>query len=197
MKIIIALLTLFLIAQSTYAQNVRFTNGSFENGLMYPIADFSGNADAKTKLNENILEIVSVYKDQDYCISQHGFVQHNNFIQLNFYFNCIDMDESVKESHLFSLKTGEISLPSAMFDESEEKAYSKFLQKKISSHYNDNGKEAPSSEFLNELSIDDCNVNLLEKGIEITLNSQEDWPDASLLITWSELSPYLKHLRTR
>ncbi|MDG1331224.1 MAG: hypothetical protein P8P74_02765 [Crocinitomicaceae bacterium] len=143
------------------------------------------------------MELVSVYKDQDYCISQHGFVQHNNFLQLNFYFNCIDLDESVKASYLFSLSTGEISLPSAMIDEDKSKDYNEFFKKKIASHYTKNDKEVPSSEFLNELSIDDCEVNLLEKGLEISLNLQENWPDVNLLITWSELSPYFKHIRTR
>ena len=182
--------------QTVFSQNVRFSNGTLENGLSYPIAEFSGDEVAKKTLNQNILEIVSVYKDQDYCISQHGFVQHNNFIQINFYFNCIDLDQSKTESHLFNLSDGETCLPSEMFSK-EENGHNGFLHQKISNHYAENGKEAPSNEFMNTLTIDDCEVNLLKAGLEISLTSQEEWPDANLLIPWSELRPYLKHLKSR
>lgn len=195
MKKTLLLLSFFFGIYGASAQNIRFSNGTFENGLTYPIADFSGNTDAKTTMNENILKIVSIYKDQDYCISQHGFVQHNNFVQLNFYFNCIDLDESKTESHLFSMTDGEIAQPSDLFSEDEK--YQTFIRRKVSAHYAEHGKEVPESEFIDNLSINDCQVNLLKKGIELSLNSQENWPEQDLLITWSELSPYLKHLRTR
>ena len=196
MKNTIALFLLLFTAQTLIAQNVRFSNGAFDNGLMYPIGDYAGEVDAKKAFNANILEIVSEYKDQDYCISQYGFVQHNKFIQLNFYFNCIDMDESKTESYLFNLSNGEICLPSEMISE-DKKSFQTFLEKKISSHYTQNGKDAPTDEFLNELSFDTLNVNLLEKGLEISLDTHEDWPETSLLIAWSEISPYLKHLQSR
>ena len=190
------LLLLTLLAMNvSYAQNVRFSNSAFDNGLTYPVADYSGHPEGKKRLNENILEIVSTYKDQDYCISQYGYVQHNKFIQLNFYFNCIDLDESVRASYLFSLTDGELCQPSKMFSEDIERSLV-FIRKKISAHYTEHGKEVPS-EFIDALSIDDCDVNLLEAGLEISLDSQENWPEKDLIITWGELSPYLKHLQSR
>ncbi|MFK7786526.1 MAG: hypothetical protein AB8B56_15505 [Crocinitomicaceae bacterium] len=188
------LLILFTLPVS-HAQNVRFSTGALDNGLTYPIADYSGHPEAKKALNENILEIVSRFKDQDYCISQYGFVQHNKFIQLNFYFNCIDLDESEKPSYLFNLTDGELCPPSSMFSEDLESSQS-FFRKKISTHYAENGQEAPK-EFIHNLTIDDCTVSLLEKGLEISIESQENWPDKNLLITWAELTPYLKHLQSR
>lgn len=194
MKLLVLFISIFSI-NATFAQNIRFSNGAFDNGLIYPIAQYSGHEDAVKVLNANILEIVSIYKDQDYCIGQHGFVQHNNFVQLNFYFNCIDFDESKTESHLFSLESGEKCVPSEMFAETSEH-HDGYFRERIKSHYADNGIEVPE-EFIDGLTIDDCNVNLLEKGFEISLNQREDWPAENLLITWSELSPYLKHLRSR
>ena len=128
MKKTITLSLILLALQTVTAQNVKFSNGSFENGLMYPIAEYTGEADAKKAFNENILEIVSVYKDQDYCISQYGFVQHNKFIQLNFYFNCIDMESSKTESYLFNLKEGTTCLPSEMLSE-DENGFQDFFEK--------------------------------------------------------------------
>jgi len=191
----LVLIILICSVQLTLAQNVQFSNGAFDNGLIYPIAQHSGSPEAVKTLNDNILEIVSVYENQDYCIGQYGFVQHNRFVQLNFYFNCIDFDESKKESHLFSLESGEKCMPSEMFSETNEH-YNDFIRKKITTHYSENAIEAPK-EFISKLTIDDCHVNLLEKGFEISFEGREDWPDKNLIITWSELGPYLKHLRSR
>lgn len=195
MKQAITLLLILFLLPVTHAQNVRFSNGALDNGLTYPIADYSGHSEAKKVLNANILEIVSKFKDQDYCISQYGFVQHNKFIQLNFYFNCIDLDESERASYLFCLSDGELSPPSKMFSE-DLKGSQSFFRNKITAYYTENGVEAPS-EYIKSLTIDDCTVNLLEKGLEITNASREDWPDKNLLISWAELSPYLKHLQSR
>jgi hypothetical protein len=195
MRLTTLLLLTLLTLNVAHAQNVRFSNSAFDNGLTYPVADYSGHPEGKKKLNENILEIVSKYEDQDYCISQYGYVQHNKFIQLNFYFNCIDLDESERVSYLFSLTDGELCPPSKLFSEDIERSLA-FFREKISAHYVEHGKEAPS-EFIKELSIDDCSVNLLEEGLEVSLESQEDWPEKDLIITWGELSPYLKHLQSR
>lgn len=188
----IILLPLLFAFQIVTAQEVRFSERAFDNGLNYPVVDFSGNVDAKNALNENILEIVSKYENQEFCIGEYGFVQRTSFIQLNFYFNCIDMEVSKSESHLFDLSSGEICPPSTMFLKKEEKKYHAFLHKKISAHYVQNGKEVPTNEFLSKLSIDDCNVTLLEEGIEVSINAKEDWPENDLLIKWGELRPFLK-----
>ncbi|MFK7786527.1 MAG: hypothetical protein AB8B56_15510 [Crocinitomicaceae bacterium] len=188
----IILLPLLFIFQIVSAQEVNFSERAYDNGLTYPVAQFTGNADAEKSLNENILKIISTYEDQDFCIGEYGYVQRTSFIQLNFYFNCIDMDESKSESHLFSLSDGEVCPPSEMFLEGKEKLFRTFFGKKVSAHYIQNGKEAPSSEVMNELTIDDCETLLLEEGIQISIASKEDWPEDDLLIKWSELRPYLK-----
>jgi hypothetical protein len=74
-----------------------------------------------------------------------------------------------------------------MFVKKHEKRYHAFFHKKISAHYTQNGKDVPTSDFLNNLSIDDCNVILLEEGLEISLGTEEDWPEENLLIKWGEL----------
>lgn len=186
------LLPLLFVFQIVTAQEVKFSEGNYDNGLIYPIADFTGNVDAKNALNENIIEIVSEYQEQDYCVGQYGFVQRTSFIQLNFYFNCIDMDKSKSESHLFDLSNGEVCPPSEMFLKKTEKKYRAFFHKKVSAHYTQNGKTMPTTDFMNNLSIDDCDVILLEEGLEISLDSQKDWPEEKLLITWEEIRPFLK-----
>ncbi|MDG1331223.1 MAG: hypothetical protein P8P74_02760 [Crocinitomicaceae bacterium] len=187
----VILLPLLFVLQMVKAQEVKFSDGLYENGLIYPVVEFSGNVDAKNALNANILEIVSDYKEQDYCIGQYGFVQRTSFIQLNFYFNCIDLDESASESHLFNLSDGEVCSPSVMFREKHEKRYRAFFHKKVTAHYAQHEQEMPSNAFMNELSIDDCDVILLEEGLEISLDDQ-NWPSEKLLIKWEELRPFLK-----
>jgi len=189
----IILLPFLVIFQMVTAQDVKFSERAFDNGLIYPVAKFVGNADAEKALNENILAIVSKYENQDFCIGEFGYVQRTSFIQLNFYFNCIDMDKSLSESHLFNLADGEICPLSEMFMEEKEKNYRAFFHKKVVAHYSQNGKEMPSTDFMDNLSIDDCTVNLMEDGMEISLDSQ-DWPEEKLILTWNELHPFLKSI---
>lgn len=188
----IILLPLLLILQLVSAQDVKFSNGTYENGLIYPIAEFNGNAVTEKMLNKNILNIISNYQKQDYCIGQYGYVQQTSFIQLNFYFNCIDMDESAKESHLYSLDDGEPCPPSEMFIEKQKKGYLPYFRQRVSKHFIEFEKEAPSKEFLKSLSIDDCQVTLLEEGIKISINQAVNWPEEDLIISWGQLRPYLK-----
>lgn len=188
----IILLPLLFVFQIVTAQEVKFSNGEYDNGLIYPIAEFHGNAATEDMLNKNILKIVSGYQEKDYCIGQYGFVQQTSFIQLNFYFNCIDMDESTTESHLFSLEDGEPCAPSEMFIEKRKKGYLPYFKQRVSRHFIEFEKEEPSKEFLKSLSIDDCQVTLLEEGIKISIPNADNWPDEDLLLFWSELRPYLK-----
>lgn len=187
------LLPLLFVFQIVNAQDVKFSERAYDNGLIYPVAEFIGNADAEKALNENILEVVSKYEDQDFCVGEFGYVQRTSFIQLNFYFNCIDMDKSLNESYLFSLSDGEICPPSEMFMEEKEKNYRAYFHKKVVAHYTQNGKEMPASDFMENLSIDDCMVNLIEEGMEISLDSN-DWPEEKLILTWNELRPFLKSI---
>lgn len=186
------LLALSLFSQLVIAQEVKFTDGQYQNGLSYPIAQFGVNAQAETMLNKNIIHIVSNYEEQDYCIGQYGYVQQTNFIQINFYFNCIDMDESKNEFHLFSLDDGEPCPTSEMFLDKKKKGYRQFFSNRITAHFIENGKDAPSEERMKVMSIDNCTVKLLEKGIEISRPNDENWPEKNLMIDWSQIQPFLK-----
>lgn len=185
-------LPFLLVFQLAFSQEVKFTNGQFPNELIYPIVSLTGNPDAEKTLNENILSIVSEYENQDYCIGQYGYVQQTNFLQIQFYFNCIDMDESKNEIYLFSLANGQPCPPSEMFVDNQRKKYREFFRNKIASHFTENGKETPSNEFLESLTIDDCTIQLLEDGIEISLSTDANWPAKNLMLTWIEIRPYLK-----
>ncbi|MCJ8289051.1 MAG: hypothetical protein HRT58_06510 [Crocinitomicaceae bacterium] len=188
----LTLLALLLFSQLATAQEVKFTDGQYQNGLTYPIAEYSVSSEAETTLNNNILNIVSNYEEQDYCIGQYGYVQQTRFIQLHFYFNCMDMDESKNEFYLFSLDDGEPCPTSEMFLDKQKKHYRPFFSERIVSHYTENGKEAPSDELMKSLSIDDYIVKLLEKGIEISLPNDENWPSTNLIVSWVEIQPFLK-----
>lgn len=188
----LVLLALIPLSQLVTAQQVKFGEGQYPNGLVYPIAQLGSNPAAQTMLNKNIMLIVSEYEAQDYCIGQYGYVQQTNFIQMNFYFNCIDMDESKKESHLFSLDDGEPCPTSEMFLDKKKKAFRDYFIKKVNAHYVENGKTAPSDEQMKSISIDNCTAKLLEEGIEISRPNDENWPGTSMTILWSDVQSYLK-----
>ncbi len=186
------LLPFLLVFQLTQAQSLKFKNGQLDNGLVYPVVTLAGNPDGQQTLNASIQEIIAEYKEQDYCIGQYGYVQKANFLQLNFYFNCVDLDESRNEYHFFNLSTGERCLVSELFMEKQQKHYQPFFADHIRKHLIEHGKEAPSESFIESISIDECQVELIEEGIRISLDSYENWPNEKLVITWDELRPFLK-----
>lgn len=192
MKKRLILLSFLLATQLVQAQSLRFKNGQLDNGLVYPIVDVMGNPEAQKELNSAIQGIIAEYKEQDYCIGQFGYVQKANFLQLNFYFNCIDLDESKTENHFFDLSTGEACTISALFLEKQKKHYDSFFADHIVKHIIENGNDAPSDDFIDSISIEDCQVELVEEGMKINLKSYESWPNEALMISWEELRPFLK-----
>lgn len=186
------LLPLLLVVQLAQAQTVKFKNGQLDNGLVYPVVTLTGNPEGQSVINANIEEIIADYKEQEYCIGQYGYVQKTNFLQLNFYFNCVDLDESRNEYHFFNLTTGEKCLVSELFLENQQKYYQSFFADYITKHLIENGKETPSDSFTQSISIDECQVELIEEGIRISIATYEDWPSEKLVITWDELRPFLK-----
>lgn len=186
------LLTFLFLTQVNLAQEIKFSDGQLENGLGYPIAMIPSNIDAQKNLNENIQSIISTYRTQDYCVGQYGYVQHTGHIQIHFYFNCIDMDDSKNEYHLFNLADGKSCPPSDLFIAKEMKKFNVFFRKKISDHYVSMGSLAPGTEVLEALTIDDFIIELSENGISVKSTSLENWGADNLLLKWTEMQSYLK-----
>ncbi len=192
MRKISLLLPILLFAQSFHAQEITFTDARYSNGLLYPIATIKANPDAQKAMNEQILKIVSVYESQDYCIGQYGFVQQTGYIQLHFYFNCMDMDESQNMYYLFDLGNGQLCTTSEMFLDNQKEKLHRYLRSLVSDFYANNGKEPLQEEVLNQLSIDQFTVQLSEEGLMIRSTKLENWGTQDLVITWLDLRPYLK-----
>jgi hypothetical protein len=189
------LLPILLLFQFVGAQEVRFTEGKLPNGLVYPITEYTGNKQAQNTLNNNIFSIVSNYNDQDYCIGQFGYVQQTSYLQIHFYFNCIDLDESKNEYHLFNLLDGQPCAPSDMFLDKQKNNFQAFFQMEISNYLTKSGKGTFDSNQLGSLTIDDFEIQLLEKGILVLPKSEEHkaiWGTDKLNISWSSMRPYLK-----
>ena len=192
MRKITLLLPILLFAQLIHAQEIKFKNAQYQNGLIYPVAEFAANAEAQKTMNAKILEIVSEYETQDYCIGQYGYVQQTSFIQLHFYFNCIDLDESQNKYYLFDLGDGTICPPSKMFLDKQKENMQRYFRSRISDFYKNNGKDPLPMETLNQLFIDDFMVQLTEEGLLIRSTTLENWGTQDLSISWSDLRPYLK-----
>lgn len=143
-------------------------------------------------MNDLILGIVSGYESQDYCIGQYGFVQQTGFIQLHFYFNCIDMAESKSEYYLFDLGDGKICPPSKIFLDKQKENVQRYFRSRISDFYAKNGKEPLATETLNQLFIDQFTVQFSEDGLLIRSSTLENWGTQDLVISWADLRPYLK-----
>lgn len=186
------LLPILLFAQLIHAQEIKFKNAQYPNGLIYPVAEFNANSDAQKNMNAKILEIVSEYESQDYCIGQYGYVQQTSFIQLHFYFNCIDMEESENKYYLFDLGDGTLCAPSKMFLDKQQENMHRYFRSRISDFYKSNGKDPLPAETLNQLSIDDFRVQLTEEGLLIRSTTLENWSTQDLSVSWSDLRPYLK-----
>jgi uncharacterized protein with GYD domain len=192
MRKISLLIPILLFAHSLNAQEITFKDARYPNGLLYPIATIKENPEAQKALNEKILSIVSEYESQDYCIGQYGFVQQTSFIQLHFYFNCIDMDESKNAYYLFDLGDGQLCAPSKLFLDKQKENVQRYFRSRVSDFYLKNGKEPLPTETLNQLIIDQFTVQLSEEGLLIRSTTLENWGTQDLVITWLDLRPYLK-----
>ena len=185
-----------LITVNSFAQikRVKFTDATFENGMLYPIANLSGSDDVALKINKNILENIQDLKEADFCVGQYGFVQKGSHIQIHIFCNCIDFKESQNRYYLYNLESGENVNYSDIFTPNKTKAAAKFLNEVTAHHINTNNLSIDPNfkKLINLKNIDAFKVTFKRDGLDVWLKD-EGWGKKPMFITWGAMRGFMKY----
>ena len=143
MKYILVALTL-LNTIGLFSQ-VSIKEGVFENGLSYPVLSDKYDSTKYEIINKDILSGLKDLESNVYCISDYGYVQKGNHIQLQVMCTCMEMDKGELRFFFYNLETGMPVKYSDLFDlKSKDKAM-KYLDNKVSSFISVNSNECINS----------------------------------------------------
>lgn len=192
MKYILVALTL-LNTIGLFAQ-VSIKEGVFENGLSYPVLSDKYDSTKYEIINKDILSGLKDLESNVYCISDYGYVQKGNHIQLQVMCTCMEMDKGELRFFFYNLETGMPVKYSDLFDlKSKDKAM-KYLDNKVSSFISVNSNECINSlKREKSLKFDDLNVRMTREGLEIRSTITDICKNSPLKVSWSELKDYLKY----
>lgn len=195
MKIFLfTLLTLMTVNSFAQIKRVKFIDATFENGMLYPIAQIPGSDDIASKMNADILINIQDLKDADFCIGQYGFVQKGSHIQIHLFCNCIDFKESQNRYFLYNIETGENVKNSDILTPNKKKAASKYLKEMTDNHIklNNLSIDPAALKLIVSDNIDAFKVTFKRDGMDLWLLNDK-WGDKPMSITWGAMRSFMKY----
>jgi len=192
--LLLALLTLTSINSFSQIKRVKFTDATFENGMLYPIAHLQGADEITSKINTDILANIQDLKDADFCIGQYGFVQKGSHLQIHIFCNCIDFKESQNRYLLYNIETGKNVNYLDILTPNKIKATSKYLKEITAIHIKANNLSiAPSSmKLIESENLDAYKVTFKRDGLDLWLKD-DSWGEKPMFITWGAMRPFMKY----
>ncbi len=189
-----SILTLALLALSgsLFAQQVKFREDMFENGMKYPILEFPSKESSQLAINKQIEAAIEAYKQHSFCIGTYGYVQKTNFLQMHIYANCLELPASENTYLLFDLETGNQVQPSFMIDPMQKEKFHVFLREKTESYLTSKSIQPADANAVSTLTLDNFNVILETNGFQMSCHSIPEWGDDIMMMSWKELQDYLK-----
>ena len=195
MKIIITLLALSIYSTSfSQISQVKFTESTFENGMLYPTAVVYGSKEATDNINTNLLSQIQDLKEADFCIGQYGYVQKGAHIQIHIFCNCIDFDESQNRYFLYNVESGDAVKYENILNPRKKEDASKFLKEKTAAFINTNSIDINKSdlEIIDNDNLDAFKIVFKREGMDLWLKN-DAWGKESLFISWGEMKELMKY----
>jgi hypothetical protein len=180
---------LLLISCSAFAQ-IKFTDKTFDNGMLYPVAHFSGNEAVADSMNAIIKRNLTDAEVSDFCIGDYGFFQKGNHLELHLICNCIDFSETAHKFLFFSLETGTLVSYTDLFTSKEKDKALKHINELVRKA----GSDTCASEFgemTNDLTWSEMKIRMYRDGLEI--HPVSGTCENPIQIPWTELSTFLKY----
>lgn len=190
MYILRTLLVLLLSASSLFGQ-IKFTSGTFDNGMAYPIAHFSTKPEIADTMNHIISEHLIDAQTSDFCIGDYGYFHKGNHIELHLVCNCIDFDETDHQYLFFSLETGQLVDYSDLFEEKRKADAMKTINREVRAKKDQNECTQGFGDMTDNLNWSDIKMRLYKDGIEI--HPAGIICEKPVQIPWTALSEYLRY----
>lgn len=195
MKVLLTLISIFAFFCSfSQLDQVKFTESTFENGMLYPIAVVSSDKVIEDKINKDLLSQIEDLKSADFCIGNYGYVQKGAHLQIHIFCNCIDFDESQNRYYLYNIESGENVSYSDLLNPKKKKDAVNFLQAKVKAFSSVNSLNLTSDDLnliIND-NLDAFRVTMKREGMDIWLKSA-NWGEKPLFVTWPEMRTILKY----
>ncbi|MFZ9027620.1 MAG: hypothetical protein ACO2Z9_01320 [Crocinitomicaceae bacterium] len=192
MKHIVTALIL-LIASGSFAQ-MKIKEGTFENGLSYPILYDQYDSTRYAVINKDLLAGLSDLEESAYCISDYGYVHKGSHIQIQVMCTCMEMDKGELRFFFYNLDTGEPVPYSNLFELKKKDEALTYIDAKVASYISTNSN-ACSTSLKNSESVkfDDLNVRMTRDGLEIRSKDPVACENSPVKLSWNELKDYLKY----
>jgi hypothetical protein len=180
---------LLFLTGTTMAQ-IKFSDKTFDNGMVYPVAHFSKKPAVADTMNAIIQRNLMDAEVSDFCIGDYGMVQKGNHVELHLICNCIEFTKTEHTYLFFSLETGQLVTYDDLFDSKEKDKALKRIVALISEADDDTCKSELTSEG-EETGWSDMTIRLYKDGMEI--HPKTGMCNNPVKVPWTEVSTYLKY----
>lgn len=179
-----------LIASTSVAQ-IKFSESTFDNGMLYPVAEFPDNPTIADSMNAIIQRNLNDAEGSDFCIGDFGYFQKGNHIELHLVCNCIDFTETDHRYLFFSLETGTLVGYTDLFDSKERDKAIKAINRLIKAA--DQTKTCAGNFAATDAGLEwsDMKFRLYKDGLEVY--PTEGACENPVQIPWTEISTYLRY----
>ncbi len=190
MKNLSTLLLALLCAGNLFAQ-IKFSNGTYDNGMMYPIAHFPTKPEIADSMNAIIQRNLMDAETSDFCIGDYGYFQKGNHIELHLVCNCIDFAETDHRYFFFSLETGQLVAHNDLFESKKKADALKTINREIRAAKAESTCSNEFGEMTTDLDWSDITIRLYKDGLEI--HPAAGICEKPILIPWTALTSYLRY----
>lgn len=178
-----------LLMTFAVSAQIKFSEKTFANGMLYPVAHYAKNPAVADSMNAIIQKNLMDAEVSDFCIGDYGLVQKGNHIELHLICNCIDFEETDHRYLFFSLETGKLVGYTDLFDSKEKESALKRINELISEASDETCKsELPST---GSISWSDMTIRLYESGLQV--HPKSGMCNNPVEVPWTEVSTYLKY----
>jgi len=189
MRFLLTLIT--ALSTCTVMAQIKFTENTFDNGMLYPVAHYPDNPAIADSMNAIIQRNLNDAEGSDFCIGDFGYFQKGNHIELHLVCNCIDFEETDHRYLFFSLETGTLVGYTDLFDSKEKENALKTLNRLVKAADKEKTCSGDFSADDAELTWGDFTWRLYKDGLE--LHPASGVCETPVQVPWTEISTYLKY----
>ncbi len=166
---------LCLTIQLNLVAQYQFEDSTFANNLIIPKLTYKLNKTVESDINQILVKLGDSLMNEEYCLSNYGYIQKNNLLQFEFMYNC-DFENDHFLFWYYNVRTGVKLEPNQLILEEKLKAFFNILN------------ESASDNTATKLS--EVKLQFLQEGLKVYYNQQSK----SVILPWSKAESILNYL---